>query len=297
MRILIFCLLAIFLGSIASWAYNGHKSVGHKNVGPKGVNTINNVEYCNVNGHSLRMDIYYPKQISGGKMPVVVFIHGGGWDGGDKRDSKRFYLPLANRGFVVASINYRLSGIASFPAQIQDCKCAIRYLRANANKYKINPNRIGVLGMSVGGHLAALLGTSGGIRELEGNGPWQGYSSRVQAVCDFFGPIDLMRIARNFQLTPHMIKFIGGTAADNSKKVKKINPVTYITSDDPPFLIIHGDRDPVVPLEQSQLLYQALRKNNIDVILHVVNGGNHGRNFTAREFRKAWEFFDRKLKN
>jgi acetyl esterase/lipase len=153
-----------------------------------------NVEYANVDGQSMLLDLYIPKNAAE-PVPVIVWIHGGGWyEGG-----KDWYAPtrFIDHGYAAVSISYRLTGVAPFPAQIYDCKGAIRWLRANAAKYNIDPDRIGVFGSSAGGHLAALLGTSGGVKELEGDvGGNLEYSSDVQAVCDSFGPINLIEIHR-----------------------------------------------------------------------------------------------------
>jgi acetyl esterase/lipase len=130
-------------------------------------------------------------------MPVIVWIHGGAWIGGNKDSGIPLLLPFAKRGYLGASISYRFSKEAKFPAQIEDCKCAIRFLRAKAKEFNIDPERIGVWGASAGGHLSAMLGTAGDVKELEGSGGWEGFSSRVSAVCDWFGPSDLLAMSVN----------------------------------------------------------------------------------------------------
>jgi acetyl esterase/lipase len=188
---------------------------------------------------------------------------------------------FVKEGYAVASINYRLSQHALFPAQIQDCKAAIRWLRANAGTYGYDPNRIGVWGASAGGHLVALLGTAGDVNEFD-VGPNRGVSSRVQAVCDFFGPTDFTKMSSFWSTMNHdaadapEVRLIGGPVQENKDKVRRANPIAYITKDDPPFLIVHGDKDPLVPHNQSELLRDALQKAGVAVSLYTVTGGSHG---------------------
>jgi acetyl esterase/lipase len=155
---------------------------------PKDIQLDRDIVYATMDGHELKLDIAYPKNIKA-KIPAIVYIHGGGWVLGDKSPNEA--ITYAKNGFVGIAIQYRLSGVAKFPAAVQDCKAAIRWVRANAKRYGIDPDKIGVIGESAGGHLVALLGTSGGDPYLEGNGPYSEYSSKVQAVVDNFGPIDL----------------------------------------------------------------------------------------------------------
>jgi acetyl esterase/lipase len=242
-------------------------------------------------------------------MPVLVFIHGGGWRGGTKEAHVQQLVPFARRGYVCASIEYRLTQEAIFPAQIEDCKCAIRFLRAKAREFYLDPERIGVWGSSAGGHLAALLGTSAGIPELEGSGGWPEHSSRVQAVCDWFGPTDLLtmaeglahsgvskRVGPNSPEAPDSYEshLVGGPIRERPDECRRANPITYITADAPPFLILHGDRDAVVPLNQSEQLAAALREAGVEVDFRVIEGTGHG--FDSPEIDAAVEaFFDRHL--
>ena len=235
-------------------------------------------------------------------MPVVVWIHGGGWRGGSRESGIGRLIPLARRGYFGASIEYRLSGEATFPAQIEDCKAAIRFLRSRARDYGIDPGRIGVWGSSAGGHLAAMLGTSGEVEELEGEGGSPGESSRVQAVCDFFGPTDLLRMNEQGSRMDHNAAdspeslLIGGPIQRLPEQAARANPITYVSPDDPPFLIVHGDRDMLVPLGQSELLRDALQEEGVPVSLHVVEGGGHGQGFPPEVDRLAVGFFDRLLR-
>jgi acetyl esterase/lipase len=272
----------------------------HDGVGPRGfafynrslagaeVEVTRDVEYCAPGGRALRMHLVRPRAPSAGPRPVVMWIHGGAWLGGSRDSGIPMLLPLARRGYFGASIEYRLSSEAIFPAQIEDARCAVRFLRSRAKDYGIDPNRMGVWGASAGGHLAALLGTSG-----EG-------STRVQAVCDFFGPTDFLRMDQAVSSMRHDApespesRLIGGPIQQNPDKVAKANPITYVSKDDPPFLILHGDKDPLVPLDQSRLLYEALRKAGVEATLHVVPGAGHG--FSGPEIDEMVDsFFDRHL--
>jgi acetyl esterase/lipase len=256
------------------------------------------------NGHERhKLDLYRPEK-SNEARPLVVWIHGGGWRNGSKTNCPA--VPLVNRGFVVASINYRLSGHAVFPAQINDCKAAIRWLRANAETYRINGDHIGVWGSSAGGHLVALLGTSGDVDDLEGDFGHADQSSRVQAVCDWFGPTDLLlmneqagdrgTIDHDAADSPES-KLLGGPLQENADKAKRAGPITYVTSDDPPFLIVHGNQDPLVHWQQSQMLADSLKDSGCDVTLTIVPGAGHGR-FRDPEITEAsLRFFEKTLLN
>jgi len=272
---------------------------------PPNVEEIKDVIFGTGGNRPLRLNIARPKELPKGSMPVVVFIHGGGWKGGTYKGSQNY--PFAARGYFTVNIEYRLSGEATFPAQIHDCKAAIRWLRANAEKFNIDPNRIGVWGTSAGGHLAALLGTSGDVPELEGKGGSEGFSSSVQAVVDWFGPTDLSKMGgwHNNPDSPEC-KLVGGPLGEKIDLVKMANPITYVTHDDPPFLIIHGENDRIVPFSQSMLLYNALRKAGVEATLIKVQNADHGfrpnpSGATVKPSRKeilelTMNFFDRHLK-
>ncbi|MCX8127024.1 MAG: alpha/beta hydrolase, partial [Dehalococcoidia bacterium] len=188
---------------------------------------------------------------------------------------------LASRGFFVVSINYRLSDTAPFPAAIEDCKCAVRWLRANAGKYLVDPDRIGVWGASAGGHLAMLVGTADESAGLEGSGGWAGYPSRVQAVCSFYGPSDFVTWYQDsalFGRFPSSVetKFLGGTLRERPENYRRASPVTWVSPDDPPLLLVHGDQDSRVPFKQSQIMHDAYKSLGLDVTLIKVIGAGHG---------------------
>lgn len=256
-----------------------------------GLEVTRNVEYAKVDDQVLLLDVYRA-QSTVSTRPAVVFIHGGGWESGSKERPPTPVAELVKSGFVSVAINYRLSGKAKFPAQIYDCKAAIRFLRLNASQYRIDPDRIGVWGVSAGGHLAALLGTSGGVEDLEGLPPGaRTVSSNVQAVVSCFGPTDLVRLvdlrkeraAANLKVTqPNRgglspeEKLIGGTVIEKADVAKRASPLTYIDSGDPPFLFIHGEDDTLVFPEQSRLLHEALIKKGVRSELRLVKGMGHG---------------------
>lgn len=226
------------------------------------VKTMRDIEYGRSGERRLLLDLYLPDKV-GARPPLVVWVHGGGWRNGDKGTNCRAAF-LVDHGYAVASIGYRLSGEATFPAQAHDCKAGIRWLRANADKYAFGPDRIGAWGPSAGGHLVALLGTSGVVPELEGECGTPEASSAVMAVCDWFGPTDLSRMSEHASHIDHDAadspesQLLGGPVQEMKAAVAAANPITYVTGDEPPFLIMHGDQDMTVPYPQSVLLHEAL---------------------------------------
>ena len=226
-----------------------------------------------------KLDLYLPPAEA--PLPLIVWIHGGAFRLGDKGGNvPTEYL---DAGYAVASINYRLSQHALFPAQIQDCKAAVRWLRAHAAQYGLDPTRFAAWGPSAGGHLAAMLGVTGHVRAFE-VGEHLDQSSRVQAVVDYFGPTDFL------QMDAHRVpggqvhdepnspesELVGGPIQERPEAVAQANPVTYVRPDAPPFLIVHGDSDPLVPHHQSELLVAALGEAQVPVTFYTVVGAGHG---------------------
>ncbi len=230
------------------------------------------VTYGKTSGVNLKMDIYYPRKASG-PVPVAVYVHGGAWAVGDKTwvTAPLDIGELVDRGYMLCAIDYRLAPRYKFPAQIEDVKCAIRFLRANASKYGIDPTRIGAWGESAGGHLVALLGVTDSSAGLEGSGGYADQSSRVQAVVDMFGPSDLTALPGQSQL----LEQVFGTSNPESEALKRASPITYVSKDDPPFLILHGEMDDVIPLSQSQILYDRLVSAGVPATLVVVKNSGH----------------------
>jgi len=239
-----------------------------------GVVLEHNVEYGRAGDRALHLDILRPKEPGKKPLPVIVFIHGGGWRAGNKLSGLPRVLPFVASGkYVGVSVEYRLSGEAAWPAQIHDCKAAIRYIRANAERLQIDPEKIGVWGSSAGGHLVSLLGTSGGVEELEGENGSSGKSSRVSCVVDFCGPSDFTGL----------LKLPGGVAP------------AAVTALLPPFLIVHGTKDPLVSLSQAETLYEKLKEAGVDATLLKIEGGGHGIGGPEVGKRVA-AFFDKHLR-
>jgi acetyl esterase/lipase len=255
---------------------------------------LRDLEYLPGGHERQKLDLYLPEKTES-RLPMIAWIHGGGWQGGSKERCPA--VSFVGKGYAVASINYRLSQHAKFPAQIEDCKAAIRWLRANAPKYHLDPEHIGVWGASAGGHLVALLGTTADAKELEGKEGNLDQSSRVQAVVDWFGPADFRKMLGTSADSP-VAKLLGGPISENKDKAALASPVAHVAKTDPPFLIMQGDMDPLVPLVQSEMLAEALKKAGVEVTLHVLKGAKHGGpEFTTPESRKLIEdFFAKHLK-
>lgn len=270
-----------------------------------------NIAYASVS-KAQQLDIYLPNE-GDGPFPVIISIHGGAFMFGDKADGQlNPMLEGLQRGYAVVSINYRLSGEALFPKNIQDVKAAIRWVRANASTYKINPEKVAIWGGSAGGNLAALAGTSGDVKELEdlslGN-PNQ--SSRVQAVVDWFGPTNFLLMDEQLKATGNgkpdhseanspESKLMGQKITEIPEKVQLANPETYISKDDPPFFIEHGTKDQIVPTQQSEnfaaKLTSILGKEKVSI--HLLQGAKHGDpQFETKEnLDRVFQFLDAILK-
>jgi len=267
----------LFLATIGLWAQQADTRV-HKNL-----------VYGHASDRDLLLDLYLPPAAAK-PVPLVVWVHGGGWQSGSKDNTPALWL-WRQHGYAVASIGYRLSGVAKFPAQIEDCQNAVRWLRANAKQYGLDRERFAAWGSSAGGHLVSLLGV------MEGD-------AQVQAVVDYFGPTDLLQMSKFPSNIPHdspdspESKLIGGPIQENKEKTEKANPIRYVSKNSAPFLIVHGDKDPLVPINQSELLRDALQKAGVPVKYHVIVGGGHGGpGFQAAEVRAMiLEFLDRNLK-
>ncbi|HEY6166827.1 MAG TPA: alpha/beta hydrolase fold domain-containing protein [Verrucomicrobiae bacterium] len=271
---------------------------------PAGVKAHRDLAYVEGGHTRQRLDLFLPENAAA-PLPLIIWIHGGGWAAGSKDGCPPLRDGYTGRGYAVASIDYRLSGDAIFPAQIEDCKAAIRWLRAHAREYNLDPGRFAVWGSSAGGHLVALLGTSGDVKQFD-VGAFPDHSSRVQAVCDYYGPTDLLQMdahalpgarMKHDPVNSPESRLIGGAIQENGDKAARANPITYVTKDDPPFLIVHGDQDPTVPHHQSELLYHALKSAGVRVHFHTLKGAGHGNGFGGPELEAMVRgFFDRHLK-
>lgn len=300
-RLIAFVILA--LAPVVSFAQS-------KSEVKNGVRVERDIAYVPDGDSSQRLDLYLPEKPSDKPLPLLVWVHGGGWLGGSKSENPGAAL-TARGQYASASVEYRFSDKAVFPAQIQDCQAAVRFLRANSRKYNVDPDRIGVWGGSAGGHLAALLGTAGGADAFPKIGGNDGQSDRVQAVIDIFGPADFAAVRRQVaadksvknifnldDMSSPYAKLFGAIPGQRVELEKSASPVTFVSKDDPPFLIIHGTADTLVPYAQSTEFADALKRAGVDVVLQPVPGAGHGGpQFASTAANRLYKsFFDRHLK-
>jgi acetyl esterase/lipase len=267
--------------------------------------TIPGIEYANVDGKPLLLDLRVPNDDA--LHPVILYLHSGAWITGERSGGPA--IRQASRGYAVASIDYRLAPQYTFPAPLEDCKAAVRWLRANAARYRFDPNRIAVFGTSAGAHLGSLLATTHDRPELEGlalGNPQ--FSSSVRAVIDLYGPTDLLlldeqklpcypALSGNGSFMPPSL-LMGCPVQQCREKTETANPINYITSGDPPFLIMHGQRDCLVPWQQSQMLHDALTAKGIESTLVLLPTAQHAdRQFNDSKYQQMVdEFLDRTLR-
>ncbi len=240
---------------------------------PDDIEVRKDIEYGTGGGQSLKLDLYSAKQLDR-PVPGLIFIHGGGWKKGERSDYHYYCVKFAERGYVVATVSYRLLPDGTFPAPVHDVKCAVRWMRASADRLHVDPNQIGVVGGSAGAHLAMMAGYSSDVPELEGDGGHVGVSSRVQAVVNLYGPADLTApIATGNE---GVIKFLGGRQyGDAPDQYERASPITYVTKDDPPTLILHGTIDEIVPIAQADLLAEKLRTSGVPYRYERLEGWPH----------------------
>ncbi len=240
---------------------------------PDTIEVKRGLEYGRAGHVSLKLDLYSPKKLNG-PAPGLVFIHGGGWKSGKREDYHLYGVKFAQKGYVVATISYRLRDVAPYPAAVEDAKCAVRWVRANAKKLNIDPDRIAAVGGSAGGYLAMMIGYASDVKSFEGKGGNEDVSSRVQAVVNFYGPVDLTtEYARNHSLITGFLK----KSYDEDQEIyKQASPLTHVSKDDPPTLILHGTIDDLVPISQADKLFEKLKENNIPVQYERLEGWPHG---------------------
>ena len=273
---------------------------------PSGATLLKDLSYVEKGHARQKLDLYLPADAKE-PLPLIIWVHGGAWKEGSKEQCQPLHQGFLAKGYAIASINYRLSHHAIFPAQLEDCKAAIRWLRAAAKTYNLNPDRFAAYGGSAGGHLVALIGTTGSIKTFDVGGNLT-ISSSVQAVCDYYGPSDFDYDEKT--ASPYFVRrlndpqdavpqLIGGPVNKMRDAARKASPVTYVTNQPlPPFLIVHGDKDPLVPFTQSERLYNVLREAKGNVHLHCIKGAGHGNGcFGAENDARVIRFFDRWLKN
>jgi acetyl esterase/lipase len=265
---------------------------------PSGTKVLKDVAYGPHERNKL--DLYIPP--ADRPLPLVIWVHGGGWEGGSKAGGGPAIM-LLNKGYAVASINYRLSQHAVFPAQIQDCRAAVRHLRSMAKENNLDADHFGAWGASAGGHLVALLGTCGETDFPDEAGATK-VSAGVQAVCDWFGPADFVHWGEHDATEsgngrPNAIaRLLGGRVAEKLDLAKAASPVTHVAKASAPFLIVQGDRDNIVPPQQSEVLTAALKKAGVEAEMVVVKGAGHGGPgfLTPELFAVEEAFFDKHLK-
>jgi acetyl esterase/lipase len=255
---------------------NASKGAAPQGKAPEGVELLRDVVVGTGGGRELHADIARPKTPPAGLMPAVLWIHGGGWTSGSHHEFQQT-IQLAKHGYLVLSVEYRFADEARWPAQIEDCKLAVRWLRANAVKYQVDPDRIGCWGTSAGGHLAALMGVTAGRPELEGKGGSAGFSSTVQAVVSFCGPT---QFTGNNYVVPSR-KMAGGSYEEKTDVYKQMSPLDNVNPKACPFLFVNGDKDTTVPRFHAELMTEALKKVKVPVEMIVVKNAGHGYVFNA----------------
>lgn len=266
---------------------------------PQGVTKLADLDYAGTGNPRQKLDLYLPERREGdAPLPVVVFIHGGGWQNGDKNGGGGKVAPFVATGrFAGVSIGYRLSGEAPWPAQIHDCKAAIRWIKAHADEHGLDPDRIAVWGTSAGGHLVAMLGVSDGVGDLEGRiGAHTDENAKVKCVVNFFGPAELLTMGGSHDdANSPESKLLGGPVQENPDKAKSASPVEHVTADDAPSLIVHGTEDPAVPYSQSVALEKKLEAAGVPAIFLTVEGAGHGKGFGPTVNEVATAFLESQL--
>ena len=270
---------------------------------PKGTIIERDIVYAKNGEREMLLDVYRPK--SEKPLPLVIWFYGGAWDWGNK-DRSQPLIPMLSGGYAIAGVTHTKSKEEIFPAVINDCRAAVSFLRLNAKRFNLDPKRFGAAGESSGGHLTALLATTSDTKEFQKHPVTQKASSAIQAASPWCGPTDFLKLndvkASQDYSNPRSApsRLVGKPIKQAPEKCKQANPITYVTKDDPPCFIVHGDRDFVVPLNQSELLHAALEKAGVPSTLHVVNGGEHGfsKLTPANDeiVKKVMEFFDRQFK-
>lgn len=255
------------------------------------------VAYATVAGEELKLDIASPKGLDHA-VPAIVVIHGGGWMAGNRRDMTGIAKDAAGRGYVAATISYRFTPKHRFPAQIEDSKCAVRYLRAHAKELNIDPERIGAMGISAGAYLAMMLGALDSADGMEGDGPNPQQSSKVQAVVSFVGPVNLAREDYTETQTQILDAFLGGNPKEKQAECRRASPITYLNKGDAPTLCFFGTKDPLVSYDQAFQITTALTNAQVPGRVEMLLGAGHGwmGGEMTRTMNATMAFFDEHLK-
>ncbi len=267
---------------------------------PDGITLASNVECGKGGEQTLKLDLAYPTDITA-PAPCVILIHGGAWRGGKKDDAflTNLLFDFAKAGYVSASVQYRLCPQHPFPAQVEDVKCAVRFLRAHAETYHLQPQKIGAVGFSAGAHLAMMLGTTDAKDELEGTGGWPDQNSQVQAVVSYFGPTDLAADDLP-EVSQGLVKdFLGGSIAEKADAYRRASPINYLDKSDAPLLMFQGTKDPLVPHTQLYKMTEAMTAAGVTGRAELLFGAAHG--WLGKDLdeskQKTFEFLARWLKS
>jgi acetyl esterase/lipase len=263
---------------------------------PAKVTTADDLVYTKAGDVELKLDLARPE--GDGPFPAVLVIHGGGWAGGNKDQNRGALAEFARRGYVAVSPQYRFAPKHTFPAQVHDVKAAVRWLRSHKDEYKVDPEKIGAVGFSAGGHLSLMLGLTGPDDGLEGDVPAGAPSSKVQAVVNYFGPTDFLATDLPEVTKPIVKNFLGGPVSEKAEEAKKASPVYFVTSDDPPILTFQGTKDDLVPHTQAEKLVDAMTKAGVPGRTELLIGKGHGWGDPEMRhtFAETFAFFDRYLK-
>lgn len=264
---------------------------------PAGVRVHKDIEYARVGDRPLLLDLYVPAQQTG-PLPGLIFIHGGGWKSGHKEDYRIYPQRFAAKGYVAATIEYRLSDEATYPAAVHDAKAAVRWMRTEAETWQVDPERLGVIGASAGAHLAMMVAYSSDVPRLDGPSRHPGVSSRVHAVVNLYGPTDLTSdfVRKNEQAGGLTRRFLGGSLDDRMELYQEASPVRYVSPDDPPTLILHGTIDDLVPIDQADLLAAKLGEAGVPYVYDRLPGWPHAMDLSqAVNDRCVW-FLERFLR-
>jgi acetyl esterase/lipase len=256
------------------------------------------IEYSKPDGEALQLDLARPKSPAG-RCPAILCIHGGGFRAGKREGWDGRCKMLAERGYVAVTVTYRLAPKHPYPAAIHDVKAAVRWLRANAATYSIDPDRIGVTGDSAGGHLAQFLGVTGGVAGFEGTGGNPEVSSRVSCVVNFYGPSDFTKsYGKSVDAAEVLPLWLGGDDAKEHQKHIQASPLYWVTPEAAPTLLLHGTKDPYVNVEQAEWIRDRLKAATVEVELIAFEGAGHGfKGADAEQAQKAMlDFFDKHLK-
>ena len=270
---------------------------------PKGTIIERDIVYATNGDRKMLLDVYRPE--SEKPLPLVIWFYGGAWDWGNKARSNAL-VPMISRGYAIAGVTYTKSREEIFPAVINDCRAAVSFLRLNAKRFNLDPKRFGAAGESSGGHLTALLATTGDTKKFMKHPVTRKASSAIQAASPWCGPTDFLKLNdakasqdySNRRSAPS--RLVGAPIKEVPEKCRQANPITYVSKGDPPCFIVHGNRDFVVPMNQSELLHAALKKVGVPSTLHVVKGGGHGFSKVTQAndviVKKVINFFDEQFK-